>query len=236
MDRLHVYEERTDKYLSYIKHYVNSARIVVDVGCGAGTFSKALAHRQRLVIALDVEKKPLKEIENPYIERLCADAHHIPLREGSVDCIFSLSLLEHLENPEKCVEELYRVLRHGGTAIIQLPNLQYPFEPHTKWPLLCLLPKRLQSRIFKMMDYPYVNMEVTIKNALIMLQKTGFKLEKTLKIYHLGIMKLLPLAPAYILISEKEHLHTKYGESKRVVGAPKDGLKFHLNPLSSRYH
>ena len=203
MGKLHVYEERRDKYLSYFKHYVNSARIVVDVGCGAGTFSKALAHRQRLVIALDVERRLLKEIENPYIERLCADAHHLPLREGSVDCILTLSLLEHLEKPEKCAKELYRVLRYGGTAIIQLPNLQYPFEPHTKWPLLCLLPKSLQSRIFKMIGYPYINMEVTIKNALIMLQKTGFKLEKTLKIYHLGIMKLLPLPPAYIFIARK---------------------------------
>jgi len=131
-----------------------------------------------------------------------------------VDCVLSISLLEHLENPEKCVKELYRILRHGGTAIIQLPNLQYPFEPHTKWPLLCLLPKRLQSRILKMIDYPYVNMEVTIKNALLMLQKTGFKLKETLKIYHLGIMKLLPLAPAYIFIAEKEHLHPINAERK----------------------
>jgi len=116
---------------------------------------------------------------------------------------FSLSLLEHLENPGKCVVELYRVLRYGGTAIIQLPNLQYPFEPHTKLPILCLLPKRLQSRIFKMIGYPYVNMEVTIKNALSMFQKAGFKLKETIKVYHLGLMKLLPLAPAYIFIAKK---------------------------------
>jgi len=124
-----------------------------------------------------------------------------------VDCVLSLSLLEHLENPEKSVEELYRVLRRGGTAVIQLPNLQYPFEPHTKLPLLCLMPKRLQSRILKMTGYPYINMEVTIKNALSMLQKAGFKLKETVKIYHLGIMKLLPLAPAYIFIAIKEKFH-----------------------------
>jgi len=79
MDGLHVYEERTGKYLSCFKHYVNSARIVVDVGCGVGAFSRVLACGKRLVIALDVERKLLKEIENPYIERICADAHHLPL-------------------------------------------------------------------------------------------------------------------------------------------------------------
>jgi len=101
------------------------------------------------------------------------------------------------------VEELYRVLKYSGTAIIQLPNLQYPFEPHTKWPLLCLMPKRLQIRILKMIDYPYVNMEVTIKNALLMLKNAGFRLEEMVKIYHLGILELLPQAPAYILIARK---------------------------------
>ena len=140
--------------------------------------------------------------KNPYVEGICADAHN-SLSEGSVDCVLSISLLEHLENPEKCVKELYRVLRHGGIAIIQLPNLQYPFEPHTKWPLLYLLPKKLQLRILKMIGYPYINMEVTIKNALSMLKEAGFKLRETLKVYHLGIMKLLPLAPAYILIARK---------------------------------
>lgn len=146
MDRLHVYEERTGKYLSCFKHYVNSASIVVDVGCGTGAFSKALVCGKRLVITLDIERGLLKEIENPHIERICADAHHLPLTEGSVDCILALSFLEHLENPEKYLKELYRVLRHGGTAIIQLPNLQYPFEPHTKWPLLCLLPKKVSIK------------------------------------------------------------------------------------------
>jgi hypothetical protein len=54
-----------------------------------------------------------------------------------------------------------------------------------------------------MIDYPYINMSVMIKNALLMLQKSGFELEKTVKVYHLGVMKLLPLAPAYIFIARK---------------------------------
>jgi len=149
---------------------------------------------------------------------VCADAHHLPLRDGSVDCVLRLSLLEHLKNPEKCVKELYRVLKYGGTAIIQLPNLQYPFEPHTKWPLLCLMPKKLQLRILKMIEYPYINMEVTIKNALSMFQKAGFKLKESVKVYHLGIMKLLPIAPVYIFITEKSNLTMRRGAFKQGEG------------------
>jgi ubiquinone/menaquinone biosynthesis C-methylase UbiE len=117
--------------------------------------------------------------------------------------LFSLSLLEHLEKPAECVQELYRVLKQGGVAIIQLPNLQYLFEPHTKLPLLCLMPKWVQSRILRMMNYAYINFDVTVKNTLLMLQKSGFELREIVKVYHLGVMKLLPLAPAYIFITRK---------------------------------
>jgi hypothetical protein len=65
------------------------------------------------------------------------------------------------------------------------------------------MPKWAQSRILRMMDYGYINFDVTLNNALLMLQKSGFKLEKTVKVYHLGIMKLLPTAPAYFFIARK---------------------------------
>jgi len=107
------------------------------------------------------------------------------------------------------VKELWRVLKYGGTAIIQLPNLQYIFEPHTKWPLLYLLPKRLQLRILGMVGY-FVNMKVTVKNVLFMLLKTGFILKRMVKIYHLSVMKLLPIPPAYIFVAEKHSIIQSY--------------------------
>jgi len=54
-----------------------------------------------------------------------------------------------------------------------------------------------------MMEYVYINFDVTGKNTLLMLQKSGFELEETVKVYHLGVMKLLPLALAYIFIARK---------------------------------
>ena len=91
IDKLHVYEGRTGKYLSHFKRYVDDAEVIVDLGCGGGVFSKALACEKRLVIALDIEKKMLKEIESSFIERMCADAHNLPLRDGLVDCVLSLT-------------------------------------------------------------------------------------------------------------------------------------------------
>jgi ubiquinone/menaquinone biosynthesis C-methylase UbiE len=91
LSRLHIYGERTGKYLNHFEHYVDDARIVMDVGCGTSVFSKALACCERLVIAVDVESRLLGEFEDPHIEKVCADAHHLPLRDGSVDAVLSLT-------------------------------------------------------------------------------------------------------------------------------------------------
>jgi ubiquinone/menaquinone biosynthesis C-methylase UbiE len=91
LSRLHIYEERTDRYVNRFKYYADGARIVVDVGCGTGAFSKALASNRHLVIALDMESRLLRGFEDPYIEKVCADAQQLLLRDGSVDAVLSLT-------------------------------------------------------------------------------------------------------------------------------------------------
>ncbi len=113
-------------------------------------------------------------------------------------------MIEHLQRPEENIKEVHRVLKKEGILIVQLPNLQYLFEPHSKWPLLFLFPEKIQLTIFESLNYSYVNMKVSIKKVLKLLQQREFRIIKIKKIYHLNIMKLLPVAPSYIIVSEKE--------------------------------
>jgi hypothetical protein len=65
MDKLHIYEKRMDKYVSYFKYYVGNAKVICERRkCSAMLLSKALTYEKHLVIALGVEKKLLKEIES----------------------------------------------------------------------------------------------------------------------------------------------------------------------------
>jgi len=204
LSKLRVYEERTDTYVRLFERWISSAGVLLDVGCGTGAFSRAVASGGRLVVALDIDESVLRKIDaSESIERVCADAQSLPFRDGSVDCALAISLLEHLERPEKCVEGLFRVLKRGGVVVVQLPNFQYVFEPHSKWPLLCLMPRRFQRKIFELLNYPYVNMEVSVKRILSTFQFSGFGIRELVKVYHLGLMKLLPVPPAYIFVAVK---------------------------------
>jgi SAM-dependent methyltransferase len=56
---------------------------------------------------------------------LYADAEALPLADASVDHSLLLDVLEHIPRPDRCLAELQRTLKVGGSLTIQVPFL-YP--------------------------------------------------------------------------------------------------------------
>jgi SAM-dependent methyltransferase len=50
--------------------------------------------------------------------------HYIPVEADHFDAILCVAVLEHVENPEEVVPELFRVLKPGGHLILEVPFLQ----------------------------------------------------------------------------------------------------------------
>ncbi len=50
-----------------------------------------------------------------------ADVTRTPLEDQSVDCILCTEVLEHLPNPQACVDEVHRLLRNDGVALVSVP-------------------------------------------------------------------------------------------------------------------
>lgn len=57
-----------------------------------------------------------------------ADAHNIPLIDESVDCVVIQAVLEHVLDPWRVADELYRVLRPSGLIYAETPFLQQVHE------------------------------------------------------------------------------------------------------------
>lgn len=52
------------------------------------------------------------------------DALHLPFRSNSIDCIYSAAVFEHVRDPLKMGEEIYRVLKKGGRALLNSAFMQ----------------------------------------------------------------------------------------------------------------
>ena len=65
---------------------------------------------------------------HPYIGvDIVADICAVPLPDDSVQGVISENMLEHVEDPQKAVAEMYRLLAPGAVAYIEAPFL-YPFH------------------------------------------------------------------------------------------------------------
>jgi SAM-dependent methyltransferase len=50
------------------------------------------------------------------------DLHDIPLEDNQYDVIFCNHVMEHVDDPIRCMSELNRVMKPGGWAIMQVPQ------------------------------------------------------------------------------------------------------------------
>jgi SAM-dependent methyltransferase len=120
----------TPYYLEYSYHVLGDVKdkMVLDYGCGTGDNSVLLANRGAKVIGVDISPDLLKLAEkrlnvHNYSERSefrLGSAHKLPLEDESVDVVFGIAILHHLEL-EMASKEVFRVLKKGGRAIFQEP-------------------------------------------------------------------------------------------------------------------
>jgi SAM-dependent methyltransferase len=60
-------------------------------------------------------------------------AERIPLESATVDVVIAFNSLDHVDDPESVAAEIHRVLRGGGTLLlnVELDHAPTPTEPHT---------------------------------------------------------------------------------------------------------
>lgn len=71
-----------------------------------------------------VDYKVLDKIPD-YKPDIVGDIHNLPFEDNSIDAIICIAVLEHVEEPQKAVREMYRVLKPGGYCYIFAPFLYY---------------------------------------------------------------------------------------------------------------
>jgi SAM-dependent methyltransferase len=96
-------------------------RKILDVGCGSGL---ALQKLDGIVkVGVDLSTLALNKIKNENIDRICADAQHLPLKNNVFDTIICGDILEHIPNLNLAVFEIKRVMMSKAYLVVTLPYL-----------------------------------------------------------------------------------------------------------------
>jgi SAM-dependent methyltransferase len=105
----------THPYSLKAQQLIDSSRLVLDFGAGVQTQARLRDH----VINLDAIHFPWIDVVNT--------CHALPFQDAIFDAVISQAVFEHLPNPFFTAQEVLRVLRPGGLALIDAAFMQ-PFH------------------------------------------------------------------------------------------------------------
>lgn len=99
----------------------------LDVGCGKGLWSYLGAKKNNFenISACDIfddfQNDEISKVANK-VEYRKIENNLLPFSDNSFDLVFSMDVIEHVENDVLFLQEKIRVTRHGGKIIIGTPN------------------------------------------------------------------------------------------------------------------
>jgi len=100
---------------------------VLELGCGEGRGIQEVLSKVDTFLGLDKIDEVIRKLQEEYPEAEFRQAVFPPLNflsEDSFDYIISFQVIEHIKHDRLFLEEIYRILKPGGTAIITTPNIK----------------------------------------------------------------------------------------------------------------
>jgi ubiquinone/menaquinone biosynthesis C-methylase UbiE len=114
-------------YETAVRHGLEPGMTVLEVGPGSGTYTMGAARRvgaQGKLVTVDIEPKMIERvrrraeaegIEN--IEARVANVYNLPFEDGTFDVVTMIAVIGEIPEPERAMQEFYRVLSPSGTLV-----------------------------------------------------------------------------------------------------------------------
>ena len=96
--------------------------VLVDVGCGGGLLAPYVAGKGYRHVGVDLVRSALREAGAHGVAPVAGDAAALPFADGCADVVAAGELLEHVLDWRRAIAEVCRVLRPGGTLVLDTLN------------------------------------------------------------------------------------------------------------------
>src|SRR5690606_27311830 len=114
-----------------LKAYIAAKPLVngdlLEVGCGEGRGVEVLLSEVDSYHGLDKIQEVIAQLKNKFPEVIFEQAVIPPfetIASDQFDTVVSCQVIEHIQDDRLCLQEIYRVLKPGGKAIISTPNIR----------------------------------------------------------------------------------------------------------------
>jgi len=125
-------ESKWFKYRKAMLSYLDLGKNdkILDYGSATCEMSEWLAWEEYDVTAIDISYDLLafskKRDKSRRLKYACMDCEELAFKDESFDKIICFEILHHLPNPEKGIEEMYRILKGGGENINKRTECSQP--------------------------------------------------------------------------------------------------------------
>lgn len=110
---------------AFIERHVDLYRgVLIDLGCGEAPYRTFFEQHAQRYVGVDWSGARGRDV--------VADLNRsLPFADGVAETVVSISVLEHLSEPERMLSEAFRILRPGGHLLLQVPFQWHVHEaPH----------------------------------------------------------------------------------------------------------
>jgi SAM-dependent methyltransferase len=101
---------------------------LLDVGCGVGTFMDVARRRGLAVTGIDVADAPARFARSRGLDARTGPLAAQSFEPGSFDVVTLWDVIEHVDDPLALLRDIRRVLRPGGTLVLETPDEGTPLR------------------------------------------------------------------------------------------------------------
>lgn len=117
------HQKRASAIVGIIKENLEKGCSFLDVGCGTGEYLKIASRTANFLIGIDISTSYLRRTTlgtGGVANLIRVDASSLPFKDRSIDSVLCSEVIEHLQEPKKTIDEIFRVVTKN--IIFTTPN------------------------------------------------------------------------------------------------------------------